>query len=71
MSTIGYGDIIPCSTPEKIYVMISMIAACGVFAYIIGSIGSIVNRSDTIIAEFKYIIIISIDIFRDKIMYIN
>jgi hypothetical protein len=53
MCTIGYGDITPVTVLEKIYVMISMIAACGVFAYIIGSIGYIVERSDTIISDFK------------------
>lgn len=53
MSTIGYGDINPVTVGEKIYVMISMIAACGFFAYIVGSIGSIVERSDTIISDFK------------------
>jgi Ion transport protein len=52
MTTIGYGDILPVTTWEMIYVMVSMIAACGFFAYIVGSIGSIVHRSDTIISDF-------------------
>jgi hypothetical protein len=54
MATIGYGDIIPITTSEKIYVMFSMIAACGVFAYIVGTIGSIVDKSDPLISDFKY-----------------
>lgn len=33
--------------------MISMIAACGVFAFIVGTIGSIVDKSDPIITDFK------------------
>lgn len=53
MATIGYGDITPVTVGEKIYVMGCMIAACGFFAYIVGSIGSIVDRSDTIISDFK------------------
>ncbi len=54
MATIGYGDISPVTIGEKFFVMVAMLAACGVFAYIVGSIGSIVDRSDTIISDFKY-----------------
>ena len=49
MTTVGYGDISPNTTNEKAYAMFSMLVACGVFAYIVGSIGTIVNRSSTII----------------------
>lgn len=53
MATIGYGDIYPVTEIEKIYVMFCMIVACGVFAYIIGYIGSIFDKNQTIISEFK------------------
>jgi len=46
MSTVGYGDISPQSSPEKLYTIFSMIISCGVFAYIMGSIGTFVQRGD-------------------------
>lgn len=53
MSTMGYGDIRPTTDNEKIFVIIAMIIACGTFAYIVGSIGTIVEGTDSIINEFK------------------
>lgn len=44
MTTVGYGDILPKTDNEKLYAMFSMILACGVFAYSIGSIGSLVSK---------------------------
>lgn len=48
MTTVGYGDIYPITILEKIFAMMSMIVACGVFAYVVGSIETIVRRSNTI-----------------------
>jgi hyperpolarization activated cyclic nucleotide-gated potassium channel 2 len=56
MATIGYGDITPITTYEKIYVMVSMLVASAVFAFIVGSISSIFVKSETIISDFKYIL---------------
>jgi len=53
MTTVGYGDITPCTSNERLYTIFSMIVACGVFAWIMGSIGSFVRRGDVIIQEFK------------------
>jgi hypothetical protein len=53
IATVGYGDISPVTFGEKIFGMLFMIMACGFFAYIIGSIGTIVNRSDMLSAEFR------------------
>ena len=39
--TIGYGDILPVSNVEKLYVIINTLFSCGVFGYSINSIGSI------------------------------
>ena len=53
IATVGYCDIHPETEEEKVFGMIIMIVACGFFAFIIGSIGGIVNRSSMISAEFK------------------
>lgn len=37
----GYGDITPVTMPERIYVMLITISACGVFAYAVNTIGQI------------------------------
>ena len=44
MTTVGYGDIVPRTSNEKLYVMASMILACGIFAYTVGSIGGIISK---------------------------
>ena len=46
MTTVGYGDITAITVNEKIYAMFSMIVACGVFAYTVGSIGSLVSKQN-------------------------
>lgn len=53
MTTVGYGDVYPHTSDEMLYTIFSMIVACGVFAWIMGSIGSFVRRGDVIIQEFK------------------
>ena len=39
--TVGYGDILPVSNTEKVYVIVNTLISCGVFGYAINSIGSI------------------------------
>ena len=53
MATIGYGDINPVTEIEKLYSLFAMIIACGTFAFMVGSITSIINGGNTIIADFK------------------
>ena len=53
MTTIGYGDISAITEGEKLYAIFMMIIACGVFAYIVGNVSSIMDGSNTIISEFK------------------
>ena len=41
MSTIGYGDITPKRTGEKVYMMIFIIISCGIFAYSLNVVTSL------------------------------
>ena len=51
--TVGYGDLNPMSDEEKIFTITVMVIACGVFAYILGSIQTIFQRDETLISEFR------------------
>ena len=56
VATVCYGDIYPITNLEKIFAMLSMLVACcssGIFAYVVGSIETIVRRSNTIESLFK------------------
>ena len=44
MTTVGYGDLYPITELEMVFAMISMLVACGVFAYVVGSIETIVRQ---------------------------
>lgn len=44
MTTVGYGDIAPITANERLFNIVSIIIACGVFAYTVGSIGETVSR---------------------------
>ena len=41
MITVGYGDIVPNCTFEMIYCILTMLMACGVYAYSLNAIGTI------------------------------
>ena len=60
MTTVGYGDLYPITVNEMFFAMLSMLVACGVFAYVVGSIETIVRRQNTIESEF-----------REKILHVN
>ena len=34
MITVGYGDIVPISFPEKVYTIFITLISCAVFAYV-------------------------------------
>ncbi len=53
MATIGYGEIHPVTTYEMIYVILAQVGACGFFSYILGILGSMLDKNETIIADFK------------------
>ena len=44
MITVGYGDVVAITKYEKIYVICVTFLACGVFAYAVNQIGSIISR---------------------------
>lgn len=44
MITVGYGDVTPINTTERLFVIVVMLISCGVFAYSLSSIGRIVEE---------------------------
>lgn len=39
--TVGYGDIVPITTVERIFVIVVTLLICGVFGYCLSNIGNI------------------------------
>ena len=54
MTAVGYGDLSAVSDNEKLYCIFIMMISCGVFAYLVGHVSSIIIRSNTIMRDFKY-----------------
>ena len=46
MTTVGYGDVTPTTTNTRIFVTLVMILSCGIFAYTLGSIGSLIAKQN-------------------------
>jgi len=46
MATVGYGDIYPITDNEMLVNIFAMAIASGMFAYIVGSIGGLVSKSN-------------------------
>ena len=53
MATIGYGDIYPITENEKIVNIVSLIASCAIFSYLVGAVQSVFDDNNSIISEFK------------------
>ena len=53
IATVGYGDIVPITVNEKLYTIIVMIISCGIFAYTIGSIGSLISKQNAIENSYR------------------
>lgn len=53
MATVGYGDIVPVTNTEKIYVICSEIIAAGVYALTINNISRMVSRYNSLAEEYK------------------
>jgi hypothetical protein len=53
MITVGYGDIAPISTNEKLFVIGAMLIACGLFGYSVGSISSVTAKRSELESKFR------------------
>lgn len=53
MITVGYGDITPITTLERIYCVICMVMACGIFGYVMNRVGNIFSSFAETSQEFK------------------
>jgi len=47
VTTIGYGDIKPINTVERIFMIIFALFACCLFGYIINGVGQILSELDS------------------------
>ena len=52
MATVGYGDITPKTTTERVFCICIMISATGVYAFIINEVGHIVNNFNILAHEY-------------------
>ncbi|KAL4438145.1 hypothetical protein ABPG74_016924 [Tetrahymena malaccensis] len=66
MITVGYGDTVPQNDTEEIICMIGMMLTCGVFAYAINSIGSILNELNLENAKRKENMLVISQYMREK-----
>lgn len=60
MATVGYGDITPGNSNERIYTMAAMIIASGVFSFTINQIGTVISRYNILAMAY-----------REKMNYVN
>ena len=66
MNTVGYGDITPMNTKEKLFSIVFTYIACGVFAYTLNSIGFIVKEIAKRESEYQYNLHIMNDLMKRK-----
>ena len=52
MSTIGYGDITPVTTIERVYATFSQLVGASIFAYVVGAVCGIITSLDEKNTEF-------------------
>ncbi len=53
MITVGYGDIVPKTSIERVFAIFMMLVASGMFAYTMNAIGSIFQNLDKSAQEYK------------------
>lgn len=54
--TVGYGDVVPINSIERIYAILTAIMGCGVFAFNVSMIGRICEKMYKDNEQFKYVI---------------
>merc|ERR1719387_2971616 len=57
MSTVGYGDIVPCNENERLFSIVSMFTACGMFGYVLGSMQRLLAKFGEERLEFDRLLI--------------
>lgn len=53
MVTVGYGDINPKTTTERIYTIVNMVVAAGTYAYTINAISSMVRTYNLLAYNYR------------------
>ena len=53
MVTVGYGDITPVTTLERMVTILNMIVAVGMYAYTINVIGLIVSKYNLLAVKYE------------------
>ena len=52
LTTVGYGDVVPATTPERLYAVGTMVVGLAFFGYLVGLIASVWARRDPARARF-------------------
>jgi len=53
LTTVGYGDISPVTSAQKIYTMVVMLFGAGFYGYIIGNVASLLSQQDPAKAHYS------------------
>lgn len=53
MTTVGYGDVIPGTTREKIVAMFCMVVGITVFAYFMGAMSTLLAALNSVQARYS------------------
>ena len=53
MVGVGYGDIVPVTMNERIFVIVAMLNSSLIFAYIVNRIGSIVSAYNRVVETYR------------------
>ena len=46
LTTVGYGDVLPETAPQKLYAIVVMLMGVGLYAFLIGNIASLITNLD-------------------------
>jgi voltage-gated potassium channel len=53
LTSVGYGDILPVTNPQRLYAMLVQITGIGVFGYLIGNVVTILTKLDISNTRYK------------------